>query len=300
MKKSELVCLENDFLSLLVNPLGAELCSLQHKTEKREYLWHADNHYWGKHSPILFPIVGSLKGGKYHYKGEDYHLNRHGFARERTFQIHEQGSNFVRFRLESDETTETCYPFHFQLILSYELEENRLRVGYQVTNTETSGSQELLFSIGGHPAFNCPLDPQLKFEDYYLEFNEEEEWSSLQLNEEGLFLPDTYKKVQNKSNRLNLNYSLFDGDALVFDRLKSNVLTLKSDKSPPSLRFDFTNFPYMALWTPPQKEAPFLCLEPWFGHADYSDTDGDFCRKKGVISLSSEEVWAAQYTVSLL
>ena len=33
-----------------------------------EYIWQADPAHWGKHAPILFPIVGALKDNQYRYK----------------------------------------------------------------------------------------------------------------------------------------------------------------------------------------------------------------------------------------
>ena len=47
--------LKNDVLTVEVNEHGAELQSI--RKGETEYLWQGDPAYWGRRSPVLFPIV---------------------------------------------------------------------------------------------------------------------------------------------------------------------------------------------------------------------------------------------------
>ena len=78
--------IKNNTLSAVINAKGAELFSLKDKNSK-EFMWEGNPEFWGKHSPILFPIVGTLKKNTYVYDDITYHLPRHGFARDMVFEI---------------------------------------------------------------------------------------------------------------------------------------------------------------------------------------------------------------------
>lgn len=291
--------LENDVLKIALSSKGAELQSLYHKTDKREYLWQADANYWGKHAPILFPVIGKLKDGRYTHKGQDYSLpTSHGFARDNEFQLIKSTPTEAVYQFESNESTKASYPFAFVLKLSYTLVANTLKVGYVVENPDKE--HDLPFSIGAHPAFNCPLEDGLAFSDYYLELEKAETLASMSISPQGLFIAGKTVPVPTEGKRIPLNYQLFDDDALVFDNLQSNKVTLASDKSKHSVAMDFTGFPYMAFWSMPHKDAPFLCLEPWFGRADNADVNPDFSLREGTQILAPESVWTSSYTLTIV
>src|SRR3954451_24854574 len=146
--------LQNNILSIAVTTKGAELQSIIHKDFGLENMWSGDPKFWGKKSPVLFPIVGGLKNNSYQYKGKSYQLNRHGFARDMEFEITEQDEEGITFTLNSNEETFAKYPFQFSFSVGYKLDNNRLNVTYAVRNI---GNEEMLFSVGGHPAFKVPL-----------------------------------------------------------------------------------------------------------------------------------------------
>jgi galactose mutarotase-like enzyme len=152
-------------LRVQINPMGAELSSLFNKTNGLEYIWSGDALYWGKKSPVLFPIVGTLKNNQYFFNGKSYPMNRHGFAREKMFTVVSHSANSIHFELQSDEHSLQVYPFQFNFSLIYTLSSTSLSVCYQVKN---KGNEGMYFSVGGHPAFRLPLTDKLVYDDYYL------------------------------------------------------------------------------------------------------------------------------------
>ena len=147
--------IENDKVKATINTKGGELASLILKETEVEYIWQADPEFWGRHAPVLFPIVGKLIDNTYTYEGKSYTMGQHGFARDKEFFLIEQTESLIKVGLKSDDSTREVYPFDFELILSFELNEDNLICGYNVKNTS---EDVMYFGIGGHPAFNIPLD----------------------------------------------------------------------------------------------------------------------------------------------
>lgn len=160
-----MIQISNEKLTVLVSPQGAELQSIVRNDTGLEYLWSGDPAFWGKKSPVLFPIVGGLKDNTYQYRGDHYTLGRHGFAREQLFAVTEQGAEHVSLRLSDNEATRKAYPFRFDFTIQYLLQDDQLQVTYQVLNRD---DKTLFFSVGAHPAFKLPLVPDTTYEDYYL------------------------------------------------------------------------------------------------------------------------------------
>lgn len=50
--------ISNSVLTVGVSEHGAELQSIQ--KNGKEYLWQGDTCFWGRRSPVLFPIVGRV------------------------------------------------------------------------------------------------------------------------------------------------------------------------------------------------------------------------------------------------
>ncbi|HLO45520.1 MAG TPA: aldose 1-epimerase family protein [Leadbetterella sp.] len=287
------IVIENENLRATINPLGAELVSLLKLDDSTEYMWDADPEFWGKSSPVLFPIVGGLKNDTYFYDGKEYILPRHGFARTMNFEVESQTQNSVGFLLKNNPETEKVYPYEFELRLIYALIDNKLELKYQITNPD---SKALLFSFGGHPAFKCPIENVLNYEDYFLEFNENEDLERWPLNSAGLVLNEPLE-ISKNTNKLMLTKELFHQDALVFKHLKSDGVTLKSQKNPKQLKFEFKNFPYLGIWA--AKDADFVCIEPWCGIADSADTNQNLETKEGIISLESKRVFERGFSIEI-
>jgi galactose mutarotase-like enzyme len=286
-----MIQLTNDKLSVTINEKGAELQSVQ--LNGIEYLWQADAAYWGKHSPVLFPIVGELKDGKYIFNDKEYKLSRHGFAREKMFKAEQTSAKEATFSLQSNEETLAIYPFHFVFNVEYSIKNLSLFCTYHVENTS---SETMFFSVGGHPAFKVPVIDNLQYTDYFLEFNNDETLTRYLL-QEGLISDDTEQiKLNNKT--LRLKPDLFYADAIVLKHINSNEIRLFSHKDAHALKFKFEGFPYFGIWA--AKDAPFVCLEPWCGIADNIHHDHQLMTKEGINKLAAHESWKRTWSVELL
>jgi galactose mutarotase-like enzyme len=285
--------IESEILKVTVQQKGAELDSIFNRANNQEYLWSGDAAFWGKKSPVLFPVVGTLKNDTYYTNGKSYHLSRHGFARELLFEVSSQTANTITFTLRSNDDTYQKFPFHFRFDIIYAVTGNLLSVTYRVTNT---GKAEMFFSVGGHPAFRLPLTAGSSYSDYYLEFSEEENAGRWPISKEGLIEKTSIQLLDN-SRRLPLTKELFHNDAIVLKNLRSDKVKLKSDKSAEGIEFDFTGFPYLGLWA--AKNADFICIEPWCGIADSVDADQQLETKEGINKLEADEVFERTWRVTL-
>jgi galactose mutarotase-like enzyme len=285
--------LENEVLKVEVVSKGAELQSVVNKVFGIEYLWNGDPVFWAKRSPILFPIVGSLKNNMYKYLGRSYQLPRHGFARDMDFLVEKQNPKEITFLLRSNEETKTNYPFDFEFRIRYQLLGDELSTEYLVSNT---GNGILLFSVGGHPAFRLPLTADTRFSDYYLRFDERENLPRWPISKEGLIQPQPVPVLAD-SDRLNLQKSLFYQDALVFKYPASSVISVLSGKTPHGIEFHTGEFPFLGIWS--AKDADFICLEPWCGIADSVQTDQQLEHKEGIEKTAPGKVFSRQWRVKV-
>ena len=277
-------------LSVTINEKGAELQSILYNN--LEYLWQADEKYWGKHAPVLFPIIGELKDGKYIYKDKEYRLPRHGFARDKTFKKELLTQSLTRLSLQSDNDTMQVYPFPFTFQIEYRLDDAALHCTFKVIN---NGNEYMYFSAGGHPAFNVPLVNNLRYEDYYIEFSDDEELKRYTL-QNGL-VADDIETINLSNRKLLLQYELFYKDAIVLKHINSNILKLASNKNERGLQFTFNEFQYLGIWA--AKDAPFVCLEPWCGVADSVNHDNQLVNKEGINCLAAGKSWQRVWSVQL-
>lgn len=277
--------IKNEFIAASFDSLGAELISL--KSNDKEFIWEGNPAFWDKQSPVLFPTIGSLKDDTYFVQGNEYHLPRHGFAREKQFQVIQQSNDKIIFSLKEDQESLKVYPFNFELIIEYRLVEKTLEVNYKVVNTSQS---KMFFSIGGHPG----LALSDAFENYSLVFDSDEALNYSLL--ENHLLSDEKQVLETRENHLPLSYSLFEKDALVFtDHKIRSVLIQENGKD--FVKVNFENFPDLGIWT--KVNAPFICIEPWFGHADEVKTNQNLEEKAGIIALESHENFKSKYTIEI-
>ncbi|TDD97983.1 aldose 1-epimerase family protein [Flavobacterium cellulosilyticum] len=279
--------ISNSNVTAQINHVGAELFSIKNK-ENKEFMWEGNPKFWGKHSPVLFPIVGTLKNNSYSYNGIDYQLARHGFARDMVFEVVQKNKNSVIFSLNSSEETRKTYPFEFELQIIYTLIENSLMVEYKVFN---KGNTIMPFSIGAHPAF--ALDGN--FEKYSLEFEKEENLEYFLLEND--LIANKKKQLELKNKKINLNYQLFENDALIFKTLESNSITILENLKP-FLKVTFEDFPSLGLWT--KIDASFICIEPWFGYSDTNEHFGNLFEKEGIQVLSENDIFNSKFSIEIL
>lgn len=279
--------IEKSGLKAIINHKGAELISLKDSREK-EYIWGGNPEFWAKHSPVLFPIVGTLKNNAYSYQDKIYELTRHGFARDMDFTLLEKTENTAVFSLISTVETKKMYPFDFELQLKYTLAENKLTIKYTVINQNTD---VLPFSIGAHPAFAL----NGKFENYTLAFEYEENLNSSQLQAD--LISDKTVAIKTDQNNLPLTYSLFENDALIFKKLKSRKISIL-ENGKPFLRVSFDDFKNLGIWT--KINAGFVCIEPWLGYSDTFKSSGNILEKEGIHFLNPYHTFQCQFSIEIL
>ena len=281
------IILSNSELTATINSFGAELISLKNKSN-REFIWEGNPDFWGKHSPILFPIVGSLKNDSYCYNTTTYHLPRHGFAREMEFDLIDKTENTAVFSLKQSINTLEKYPFNFELQISYNLTNSALNIGFKVIN---NNDFSMPFSIGAHPAFALAND----FENYQLVFEKSENLIVSKL-ENDIISNSTYP-LPIENNCLPLNYSLFENDALIFKTIESKSVTL-AENNIPFLKVHYKDFPSLGIWT--KSQAPFICIEPWIGYADTIENNGNISDKEGIKILRDKQTFETNYLIEIL
>lgn len=284
--------LESKFLTARFKRRGAELCSIRSNLTGTEFIWQADPAHWAKHAPILFPVVGRLRDDTYTLKGKTYHLPQHGFAREMDFGVIEHSSETLDFELRASEDTKKKYPYDFLLVVHYRLLENRLAVSYEVQNP---GKNDLLYSIGGHPAFRVPIHAYEKRSDYEIHF-EQKESAPVYKIESGLLTGESVPLLKNE-RVLSISHNLFEHDALVFKNLRSKKISIAKQGKPPFLHFHF-QCPFFGIWSKSAHSA-FVCLEPWLGIADFRNHDQQLENKEGIRKLSPGNKEALQFTIEI-
>ncbi len=287
--------LKNETLTVQVKEHGAELASI--KKGSTEYLWQADPSFWGRHSPVLFPIVGSVWEKKYRVEGKEFELGQHGFARDMDFEFVEGNESEVRYRLVSNEDTLKKYPWPFVLGISYRLHDNKLDVIWEVTNP---GNEDMYFQIGAHPAFNYPEYQQDKKERGFLSFDRNEGLECIRIKEKGCVDVDTkYPLEVPQDGMVELTNDYFDiiDTLMMQDSQIGEVTYYKTDRTPwLKLTFDA---PVVGIWSPPAKNAPFICLEPWYGRCDKAGYEGDYRDKEWINRLEPGKTFKGIYTIEI-
>lgn len=287
--------LKNDVLTVEVSEHGAELHSI--RKGATEYLWQADPKFWARHSPVLFPIVGSVWDKLYRVDGKVYELGQHGFARDMDFVKVEGNDTEVFYRLESDEETLKKYPWPFRLEIGYKLKGNAIEVIWRVYNP---GTEEMYFQIGAHPAFYYPdYDPETD-ERGYFSFDRSEGLECIRIMEKGCVDAVTkYPLEIPQDGLLPLRKDTFDViDTIMLQDSQIGRVTLHRNDGTPWLSLKFTA-PVVGLWSPPTKNAPFICIEPWYGRCDRAGYTGDYRQKDWVNRLEPGKEFEGIYTIEI-
>lgn len=285
--------LENETLKVEIESFGAELKSVINKETNQEYMWQADPTYWGRTSPILFPFVGSLRDKCYTYNGKTYPMGQHGFARDMEHTLVSKTDSAIYFELLSTEETMEKYPFSFALNLGYELTGNELNVIWKVTNT--AAEQVMHFNIGAHPAFNCPIHGEENKAGYKFYFADVDEIHHHGHTDTGLSIEeDVVLPLEN--HRAIITPEFFDGSTYIIENPTTKEIGVED---PEGNRFVSVLFdmPIVALWSPPGKNAPFLCIEPWFGRCDAADFEGSLEKRAFNNVLKSGKTFETSYLI---
>ena len=299
-----MVELKNEQLSILVAEKGAELQSIKDANGK-EYLWQADPKYWPRHSPILFPIVCSVNNETYRVDGKEYHLPRHGFARDADFKLISHivsppesggvrgGLNKCTFALESSEETKKVYPYDFTLSVSYVLDDNRIGVIWHVHNTD---KQEIHFQIGGHPAFNVPGMQDGENQHGCIRLDNKEPMDALHSYLDGSHEMDEVPFVEAENGLMEFSDNTWRNDSIKIHKSQLHRAELLGKNGEPEVTVTFRT-PVIAFWSPYGKQAPFVCIEPWYGIGDPRGFDGEFKDKPLMNHLQPGASFMSKYDI---
>jgi galactose mutarotase-like enzyme len=286
--------IENDKIKCEIDTHGAELKSLVRKSDGREMMWGADPAYWNRTSPVLFPFVGAVKDKTYTHAGKEYTIGQHGFARDMEFELVSQESAEIWFALTENEESLSKYPFRFRLEIGYRLEESSVTVMWKVTNP---GEEEMYFSIGAHPGFAVDTLAGNTFALYDRNGKPVDHICNRVFGLGGC-VTDRETEIAIPDGRLSVTETLFDGDALVLenDQLGRVDLNDSNGKLLVSVSFDA---PLAGLWSPPHKNAPFVCIEPWYGRCDSESFTGELKDRDYEQHLAPSGVFCADYTITV-
>ncbi len=284
--------IENSIIRLTVAEHGAEIRSLVRKSDGKELMWQADAAFWGRTSPVLFPLVGNYYEKESVYNGRTYTMGQHGFARDMEFELTDRKEDELLFRLTDDESTREKYPFKFILTLSYKLDGENVIVGWKVEN---NNDETMYFSIGGHPAFNCDLNT------YSLRFEKDGKvndtvTANIIAGDGSGCLSDEQEQLVLKDGMLTLSDELFDKDALIFENRQTDTVTIVDDKGKDVLSVSF-DAPLFGVWSPAKKHAPFVCIEPWYGRCDRIGFNKKLEEREYGNKLDKGESFQVSYTI---
>lgn len=284
--------IRNESLTLEIDAHGAEMKSLIDNCSGQEYLWCGDAAYWGRTSPVLFPLVGNYREKQSCFDGKWYSLSQHGFARDMDFELVSEKGDEIWFALEDSPETLEKYPFGFRLELGYRLQGRAVEVLWKVTN---KNDREMYFSIGGHPAFNCPLREGEKQTDYRIGFDTCEPLTASVLDENGTVSERT-KVLELTDGMLQITDSLFDEDALIVEHDQAHKVALYTPEGEKYLEVRF-EAPLFGIWSPAGKHAPFVCIEPWYGRSDRADFGQKLEEREWGNVLKAGEIFTAAYQI---
>ena len=294
--------LENDRLKVEIDSLGAEVKSIINKKNMQEYMWYGNPKYWNRTSPVLFPFVGSLKGKKYTWKGKEYTVPQHGFARDMEFERISVSADEIRFRVSSDEATLAIYPFPFVLEIGYRLRQGcgteDVVVMWRVKNP---ADDTMYFSIGAHPGFLCPVHGfdsskagckdgyKLWFEGISVIHHHGNDMETGLSIDEDIELPldHGYATITTK---------FFDRCTYMVEGRQTNCVGIADEEGKHIVDVCF-DAPMFAIWSPEKKNAPFICIEPWYGRCDAVDFEGDLSQRAYTNVLEAGECFEAEYAM---
>lgn len=287
--------LQNHLLKIAIKPIGAELCSITSVKDNREFMWNGEAKVWSGIAPNLFPIIGCMKNDTYLFENKTYHMPKHGFVRKSSdLKLISETENSLTFKINSNEKLLEWFPFQFEFYITYTINDNAIEVTYTTKNCD---DKPMYFSVGGHPAFKCPVYNGENYSDYSLEFSAIENSKTQVLNLDTGLLTSKTKPVFNNSSAIPLHYDLFNEDALIFKDLISRKVTLTSKNHGAILSVRFDDFNYLGVWAKPN--ANYVCIEPWLGIADHENTNQNIITKDGIIKLGANSSHKASYHIEI-
>lgn len=286
--------IKNNMIEVVISDHGAEVQSVKGAHTGEEYMWQADPEIWGRHAPVLFPIVGRLKNDEYKYQGKTYHMGQHGFARDCDFEVENHTQESITFLLKDNEKTREIYPFKFEFRVNYNLMNNLLEENFSVVN---KSDETMIFGVGGHPGFNLPVNNGEEKEDYY--FDMHPSIARVKIPLKGAYLDWNNRSLASTDSFIGLSDELFKDDALIYElHGHDNKVSLRTDKSKFHINVWTRNAPYVGIWSQYPNTANYVCIEPWWGIADREDADGELEHKYGMNHLEPGKEYQAGFSIT--
>lgn len=288
-----LYTIKNNYLEVQISDNGAEVKSIKYLG--KDYLHNSDPKFWGRSAPLLWPNIGTIKNGVATIDGISYPMKKHGFLRDTLCNFLSQSDNKITFAVSANENTLKLYPYNFTILITYELLEQSLHSNLEFINNSLT---PMPFNLGLHPAFKVPLEENESFEDYKIIFDVPGTYEMPTVNlTDGTIDYDNRCRTFTNLKELPLNYSDYDYDALVFEDIKSHLITLTNKSETHGVIFNFEDFPMLGIWTPNHIKSPFICLEPWIGCADAPTSNGDFKTKRDLIYVQPKDSKVIKYSL---
>lgn len=287
--------IKNDKIEVSVEDLGAQMRSIKDATGK-EYLWQGDEKYWNGSAPNLFPYIARLTEGKYILKGRTYEMPKHGFLRNSVLKLKEKTQTKMVFSLTDSEETYKMYPYHFEIKVKYELFENELKVSYNVANKD---KKVMYFGVGGHPGFQVPVEKELFFEDYFIEFAKGTDMKRVGMSEDCFVTGKDEAFPLEENRRLYLHHNLFDDDAIILKDAPSKVV-LASEKGSARIEMETRHLEYLGIWHKPASDAPYVCIEPWSSLPSKKDIIEDLEKQDNLVSLKPDGYYTGFFKVKIV
>lgn len=286
-----LYTIKSEQLEIEISSHGAEIKRVRFNGTDR--LHDSNPKYWNRSAPLLFPCIGTIVNKKTIINNKPYGLSKHGFIRDVEFELVTAENDLIIMKFTSNEFSHTIYPFDFEFIVTYKISGNTLESSVKIIN---NSSEMMPFNFGLHPAFKVPIEENENFEDYELVIHTSEKLPvyKVELSNGTINLNDVVRTID-FSKPLTLNHKDYMNDALVFNNIHFDNVTLQDKIGKHGVSFKFHNFPMLGIWTPYPTEAPFICIEPWIGCADLTNHDGEFVHKEHLIKLKPKEISIIKY-----
>lgn len=284
-------------LCVRIDSLGAQLVSIN-DNDGLEYIWQGNPNVWGKSSPILFPVVGRCRKGILNIGGKDYEMPIHGFASGTEAKVIDKKRDMIVFLMKASSATKKVYPFDFEFYVVFSVFEKKLTVTYKVVNKD---KDDMYFGCGGHTGFNLKLTDEDKFENWDLVFEYDEPlWANDTDMKEVEISSSEKHEISRQGNAVHLKRELFDNDAMIFEEIKSKVITLKNRKLNKSIIFGYADYPTIAVWTKARcDEATYVCLEPWQSMGFRSGEGNTIEEKYDIVKLFPNDSRQYSYDIEI-
>ncbi|SEP72562.1 aldose epimerase family protein [Microlunatus flavus] len=282
-------------LAFTFDTVGAEQLTLGFRDEDVDYFgrWRSPE---TSHAVVCFPLLGNVPGGRYLHGGAEFAMGQHGFAQASDFDVVDLDESHAVLELTDTEETRQGYPFAFRFRVRYSIEGSTLVTEYEVANP---GTDDLLYSVGAHPFFSCPVDDEgPALGDHWLELDAPAGPDSIART---FGPPDALVAAFSEDGRrLALAHPLFADGAFCLTSPPGQRVRLRGRGSVRSVEMDLGSAPYLQVWTRPGE--PFVCLEPFYGAITshpVSDVDHVWAERPGTNVVAPGDARTHRFEITL-